>query len=352
MKFISPLALLTLLAGQPLHAQTFGIVNLTNGPGSLVTNGLTGALVSLSSPSNSPVRVSLYYAADGVTDEAGFVRIGNSAQVGIPTPGRYAGGYIPLTGIAAGGAAMIQVRAFESNYGETYEAALDGPVLNGRRALVGKSAIARVIVDGPFGSSQTPRVGSLVGPIALFPAGGTPLITGNDLTAAEGSNGTATATFIVRLNAPASGDVRVDFATTDGTALAGTDYVSTNGTLIFLPGETSKAVPVTLLADEPPEDAETFSLRLSNPVGALIQQGTMVCTIVEVRISGVSVDTSVTFNTLVGRRYTVEKSTDGLHWFPLAGLPSTLTATGSSLTVTDRGTGCQQIAIYRASLLP
>ena len=61
--------------------------------------------------------------------------------------------------------------------------------------------------------------------------------------------------------------VTVDFATSDGTATAGLDYIATNGTLTFGPGQTNSSFSVTLLADALTEGNETVYLILSNPTG-------------------------------------------------------------------------------------
>ena len=57
-------------------------------------------------------------------------------------------------------------------------------------------------------------------------------------------------TFTVSLSAASTDVVTVDFATSDGTAVAGTDYAAVSGTLTFAPGETSKTITVTLLNAE------------------------------------------------------------------------------------------------------
>ncbi len=59
----------------------------------------------------------------------------------------------------------------------------------------------------------------------------------------------------------------VDFATLDVTAVAGSDYVATNGTLTFAVGQTSKSIAVEILNDEVPENDESFKVVLSNPTG-------------------------------------------------------------------------------------
>ncbi|HEX3148910.1 MAG TPA: Calx-beta domain-containing protein [Gemmataceae bacterium] len=75
----------------------------------------------------------------------------------------------------------------------------------------------------------------------------------------------ALATFTVTLSAPSGRTVCVNYATADGTATAGLDYLATSGTLKFLPGQTSKTVSVQVLADDITESPESFYLRLSNP---------------------------------------------------------------------------------------
>src|SRR5205807_418670 len=67
-----------------------------------------------------------------------------------------------------------------------------------------------------------------------------------------------------------------NFATANGTATAPTDYVATNGTLTFNPGDLTKTVPVTINGDVNFEPDETFTVTLSTPVNATISraQGT------------------------------------------------------------------------------
>jgi len=72
-------------------------------------------------------------------------------------------------------------------------------------------------------------------------------------------------TFTVTLSAPLATEFTVDFATSDGDALAGEDYVATSGTLTFAPGETTKTVTVQILADTVEEYDEYFYVALSNP---------------------------------------------------------------------------------------
>jgi hypothetical protein len=80
--------------------------------------------------------------------------------------------------------------------------------------------------------------------------------------------GAGMATITVSLSASASATVTVQYATSDGTAMAGQDYAATMGALTFTPGETSKqfAIPITQDAQDEPD--EVLNLALSNPNNA------------------------------------------------------------------------------------
>ncbi len=71
--------------------------------------------------------------------------------------------------------------------------------------------------------------------------------------------------FTVTLSAAYDAPVTVNFATANGTALAGSDYVATSGTVTFAPGQTEASVSVTLIRDAVTEPIETFYLNLSSP---------------------------------------------------------------------------------------
>jgi len=92
-------------------------------------------------------------------------------------------------------------------------------------------------------------------------------------------NSTNTLTFTITLSNPSAFPVTVNFATADGTALAGSDYVATYGTLTFAPGETSQTVTVTILGDATVESDETFTLVLSDASGATIGAATGTATL-------------------------------------------------------------------------
>ena len=67
--------------------------------------------------------------------------------------------------------------------------------------------------------------------------------------------------------------ITVNYATANGTALAKQDYTATSGTLTFQPGDTSRTILISIKADRKREPNKTFSVYLSNPVGATIGDG-------------------------------------------------------------------------------
>ncbi len=90
---------------------------------------------------------------------------------------------------------------------------------------------------------------------------------------APGTGGTSLATFQVTLTQPASVPVTVNYATSNGSATAGSDYIAASGSVTFAPGETSKTVTVVVLGDNTAEGTENFTVLLSSPVGATIVDG-------------------------------------------------------------------------------
>ena len=63
------------------------------------------------------------------------------------------------------------------------------------------------------------------------------------------------------------GPVSVDYATSDGTATAGSDYAAATGTLTYGPGEASKSFTVHVTSDAAHEGDEAFQVKLSNAGG-------------------------------------------------------------------------------------
>lgn len=117
------------------------------------------------------------------------------------------------------------------------------------------------------------RIGLLMISLLLFAtsvAAQQPSLSVHDVQVVEGNSGTTQATFVVALSAPASQSVSFSYATANGTATAGSDYVATSGAASFAPGEVEKPVVVLVNGDTVDELQETFFLDISNVQNATV----------------------------------------------------------------------------------
>lgn len=73
---------------------------------------------------------------------------------------------------------------------------------------------------------------------------------------------------VTRTGASATAGASVDYATSDSSAVSGSDYTAVAGTLNFAAGEISQSFSVPVLNDVEPEGDETFVVSLANGVGA------------------------------------------------------------------------------------
>ncbi len=78
------------------------------------------------------------------------------------------------------------------------------------------------------------------------------------------------ATITALLNAASKWTITVKYATSNGTALAGSDYLTATGTLTFTPGVTMTTFTVPIKDDVLDEPDETIILTLSDPVNATV----------------------------------------------------------------------------------
>jgi hypothetical protein len=90
----------------------------------------------------------------------------------------------------------------------------------------------------------------------------------------------------VTLSAPSQFATTVNYATADGTAVAGTDYTETNGTLTIPAGSTTGTIPVTILGKSAAGPTKTFTVNLSAPDNATIATGTATGTITNPNSAG------------------------------------------------------------------
>jgi uncharacterized repeat protein (TIGR01451 family) len=83
---------------------------------------------------------------------------------------------------------------------------------------------------------------------------------------------------VLRING-SNGVATVDYATTNLTATAGSDYTATAGRLVFADGETLKTITVPIIEDTVVEGDEVFQLRLFNPTNAVLVNNAVPVTI-------------------------------------------------------------------------
>lgn len=113
------------------------------------------------------------------------------------------------------------------------------------------------------------------------PAAAQTALSINDLTIIEGDSGAADAGFTVSLSAASTFTITVAYATTNGTATAeSNDYEARSGTLILFAGQTTGTIAIPVNGDVTAEPNETFSVILSNPSNATIDDGQGIGTIV------------------------------------------------------------------------
>ena len=90
----------------------------------------------------------------------------------------------------------------------------------------------------------------------------------------EGNVGSDNVAVVVTLSQTHFESVFVNYATSPGTALAGSDYLHTTGTLQFYPGTATKTIYVPVVYDTVGETTETFYVDLSAPINGTLTAAT------------------------------------------------------------------------------
>ncbi len=93
---------------------------------------------------------------------------------------------------------------------------------------------------------------------------------GNVTVTEPAPGATAEAVFTLSLAAPAVFDVSVNYGTADGSAVAGTDYVSQTGTVTFPAGTTSQSITIPIKGSQMQTTHRDFLIHLSNPLSAVL----------------------------------------------------------------------------------
>jgi hypothetical protein len=131
-------------------------------------------------------------------------------------------------------------------------------LVNPQNALVGNTGFGTILDDDP-----------------------SPTISISDVSVLEGNTGGTSMFFTVRLSTVSGRSVSVNYSTANGTAIAGTDYLTSTGVVTLNAGELEKSFSISLIADTQTESNETVFVNISSPTGATIVEGSATGTIID-----------------------------------------------------------------------
>ena len=117
-------------------------------------------------------------------------------------------------------------------------------------------------IQGSFSTDDTPGVAAYVEDVLVTESAGT-------------------ATVPVSLSRASNDDVSLQYQTEAVTAVAGTDYVASSGTLTVSAGDTSGNISIDIVGDSNDENPETLILRLTDPVNAALGRSSSEITLVD-----------------------------------------------------------------------
>ena len=106
--------------------------------------------------------------------------------------------------------------------------------------------------------------------LGTFTAAILPTVSISGVSHKEGKSGVTTVSMVVTLSARSGQPVDVSYATADGSAVAGQDYVAAAGTVHFPAGTTRQTIKLQIVGDTTYEAREAFGVTLSDASGAVI----------------------------------------------------------------------------------
>ncbi|MGH3372409.1 MAG: Calx-beta domain-containing protein, partial [Nocardioidaceae bacterium] len=133
-------------------------------------------------------------------------------------------------------------------------------------AVVEGSRTVNLTLSNPTGGATLGTPATAVLTVVEDDAGGALRFSAASYSVTEGG----TATITVLRTGGAAAEVTVNFATIDGTAVAGVDYTTTTGSLAFGAGETSKTFTVATSANAVTGPNRSLRLALSAPGGGAV----------------------------------------------------------------------------------
>ena len=200
--------------------------------------------VTLSAPQTSPVSVQ-YLTVCGIGDKGCKE---DYLQTLEPTPRT-------VTFAAGQVSQLIKVVYYSYSATEAYPETMFIQLLNPTGAVLGRSfGDGTIIQDDETTTAE--------------------ILYEGDAGVVRGDSGTQFAEFTVTLALPSSSVVTVHYATTDGTAVSGTDYTAESGTATIPVGITSAHIQVPILPDSSAGPTLTFTITISSSSGPLIERAT------------------------------------------------------------------------------
>ena len=288
--------------------------NIVAPPDGIVSeaDGYVDLPVTLSAPATKPVTVN--YATANST--AGSGTGCNATYVGVPNPGSTAGTltFTPGQTIQFLRVDLLNCRlsaflSFTFNLSAATNAAIVRP--STRVGIVGDPA-AGTTAPGLYARSA--YVDNLAGSVTV------PVLLGGPAGATSNST------------------VTVHYATKDNSAVAGTDYAATSGTLTFGPGQTVQNITVPIVDRAGAAPARNFTVTLSSPLNATLVQKTATVTI------GASGATAIAAPNIVAPPDGIVSEADGYVDLPVTlSAPATKPVTVNYATANSTagsGTGC------------
>ena len=129
----------------------------------------------------------------------------------------------------------------------------------------------RVVLRNPLGGTlgRSVAIGTILNDDSAAPVA-TVFVT--DATIAEGDSGLTALSFNVNVSPPSDTEVTFNYATADGTASSGDDFVPASGTVTIPAGSSSANINVDVMGDMVLEGDEIVVLTLDNPIGAVLRK--------------------------------------------------------------------------------
>lgn len=146
------------------------------------------------------------------------------------------------------------------------------------------------------------------------------ILTVGDLNQVRNSLSATTFRFVIDVNPVGNAEIKVNYATKDGTALSGKDYTAVSGTLVIPAKAFSGYIDVVISADSLRKDDQTFTLELSDPVNGVLARTSATATIQNlgtyfpVDKAGYSTPLAYDGMTLVWKDEFMGKTLDAAHW--------------------------------------